>query len=65
MYASAFARRPPHPLIPFNATLEVSEALDALPEGTQQFTVTTLAFNKAGDSAGVLRFSQLTLLTYA
>jgi tyrosinase len=62
---SAFDRRPPQPLIPFNATLEVSEALDALPEGTQQFTVTTLAFNKADDSAGVLRFSQLTLLTYA
>jgi tyrosinase len=62
---SAFDRRPPHPLIPFDVTLEITEALTALPDGTGQVTVTVLAFNKAGDTEGVLRFKQLTLLTYA
>jgi tyrosinase len=62
---SAFDQRPPHPLIPFDATLEITDPLDALPDGTSEITVTVLAFNKAGDTDGVLRFKQLTLLTYA
>ena len=67
---SAFDQRPPHPLIPFDATLEITEALGALsdstgPDGTGEITVTVLAFNKADDTDGVLRFKQLTLLTYA
>jgi hypothetical protein len=62
---SAFDRRPPHPLVPFDATLEISGPLTALPEDTSEFTVTALAFNKAGDDTGVFRFKQLTLLTYA
>jgi tyrosinase len=62
---SPFDQRPPHPLLPFDATLEVSEPLNALPENTSEFTVTALAFNKAGDDAGILRFKGLTLLTYA
>jgi hypothetical protein len=33
---SAFGRRPPHPLIPFNATLEITDPLNALPEGTPE-----------------------------
>ena len=61
---SPFDRRPPHPLIPFNATLEITAALRALSQDTREVTVTTLAFNKNGDEAGVLRFKQLTLLTY-
>jgi tyrosinase len=62
---SAFDRRPPHPLIPFNATLEITDPLGALPGGTGEITVTVLAFNKDGDEDGVLRFKELTLLTYA
>jgi hypothetical protein len=62
---SAFDRRPYHPLLPFDATLEISEPLAALPGGTSEFTVTVLAFNKNGDTEGVLRFKELTLLTYA
>jgi len=67
---SAFDQRPPHPLIPFDATLQITEALDALsdstgPDSTGQITVTVLAFNKNDDTDGVLRFKQLTLLTYA
>ena len=62
---SPFDRRPPHPLIPFNATLEISDSLRTLPEGTSEITVTVLAFNKNGDKDGVLRFKNLTLLTYA
>jgi hypothetical protein len=82
---SAFDQRPPHPLIPFDATLQITEALDALsdstgpdstgpdstgpdstgPDGTGEITVTVLAFNKNDDTDGVLRFKQLTLLTYA
>lgn len=67
---SAFDQRPPHPLIPFDATLEITEALGALsdstgPDGTGEITVTVLAFNKNDDTDGVLRFKQLTLLTYA
>jgi tyrosinase len=58
-----FDRRPPHPLVPFNATLEITEALRAL-EGPDEVTVTVLAFNKADDEDGVLRFKQLSLLTY-
>ncbi len=61
---SAFDRRPPHALIPFDATLEITEALSALPGDTREITVTALAFNKNGDEAGVLRFKELTLLTY-
>jgi hypothetical protein len=30
-----------------------------------EITVTVLAFNKNGDTDGVLRFKELTLLTYA
>jgi tyrosinase len=60
-----FDHRPPHPLVPFNATLEVTDALRALPDPADQITVTALAFNQHGDDAGVLRFKQLTLLTYA
>jgi len=67
---SAFDRRPPHPLVPFDATLEISEPLQALsettgPDGTGEITVTVLAFNEADDADGVLRFKELTLLTYA
>ena len=62
---SPFDRRPPHPLTAFNATLEITESLDALPDGTGEITVTVLAFNKNGDEDGVLRFKELTLLTYA
>jgi len=67
---SAFDRRPPHPLVPFDATLEISEPLQALsetagPDGTGEITVTVLAFNEADDTDGVLRFKELTLLTYA
>jgi len=67
---SAFDRRPPHPLLPFDATLEITEALQALsdgtgPDGTGEVTVTVLAFNQADDTDGVLRFKELTLLTYA
>jgi hypothetical protein len=65
---SAFDRRPPHPLLPFDATLEITDALDALGgEGGEggEITVTALAFNKSDDTDGVLRFKQLTLLTYA
>jgi len=62
---SPFDQRPPHPLLPFNATLEITDSLSALPEGTSEVTVTVLAFNKNGDEAGVLRFKELTLLTYA
>jgi len=62
---SPFDQRPPHPLIPFNATLEISDSLRALPEGTSEITVTVLAFNKNGDEDSVLRFKNLTLLTYA
>jgi tyrosinase len=62
---SPFDRRRPHPLVAFNASLEVSEALNALPETTSEVTVTALAFNKNGDEADVLRFKALTLLTYA
>jgi hypothetical protein len=51
--------------VPFDATLEISGPLTALPEDTSEFTVTALAFNKAGDDTGVFRFKQLTLLTYA
>jgi tyrosinase len=61
---SPFDRRPPHPLTPFNATLEITDALAALPADTSEVTVTALAFNKDGDEAGVLRFKELTLLTY-
>lgn len=63
--AQPFDRRPPHPLVPFNATLEVTEALSALPEDADSVTVTALAFNRKKDEADVLRFEQLTLLTYA
>jgi tyrosinase len=62
---SPFDRRPPHPLLPFDATLEITEALRALPGDTSEITVTVLAFNQADDTGGVLRFKQLTLLTYA
>jgi len=62
---SAFDRRPPHPLLPFNATLEITESLGARPDDTGEITVTVLAFNKNSDSEGVLRFKELTLLTYA
>src|SRR5579859_7556587 len=67
---SAFDRRPPHPLVPFDATLEISEPLQALsetigPDGAGEITVTVLAFNEADDTDGVLRFKELTLLTYA
>jgi tyrosinase len=67
---SAFDRRPPHPLVPFDATLEISEPLQALsettgPDGTSEITVTVLAFNEADETDGVLRFKELTLLTYA
>ena len=62
---SAFDQRPPHPLLPFDATLEITEALGALPDDTGEFTVTVLAFNKNADTDGVLRFKELTLLTYA
>ena len=62
---SAFDQRPPHPLLPFDATLEITEALSALPDDTGEFTVTVLAFNKNADTDGVLRFKELTLLTYA
>ncbi len=62
---SPFDRRPPHPLLPFDATLEITEALRALPGDTNEITVTVLAFNQADDTDGVLRFKQLTLLTYA
>jgi len=67
---SAFDRRPPHPLVPFDATLEITEPLQALsettgPEGTGEITVTVLAFNEADETDGVLRFKELTLLTYA
>jgi hypothetical protein len=37
----------------------------ALPGGTGEITVTVLAFNKNSDTDGVLRFKDLTLLTYA
>jgi tyrosinase len=67
---SAFDRRPPHPLVPFDATLEISEPLQALsetigPDGAGEITVTVLAFNEADETDGVLRFKELTLLTYA
>lgn len=67
---SAFDRRPPHPLVPFDPTLEISEPLQALsetpgPDGTGEITVTVLAFNEADETDGVLRFKELTLLTYA
>jgi tyrosinase len=62
---SAFDRRPPHPLLPFDATLEITDALDALGGEGGEITVTALAFNKSDDTDGVLRFKQLTLLTYA
>jgi tyrosinase len=65
---SAFDRRPPHSLLPFDATLEITDALDALGgEGGEggEIIVTALAFNKSDDADGVLRFKQLTLLTYA
>jgi tyrosinase len=61
---SPFDRRPLHPLVPFDATLEITQALAALGDNAGDVTVTALAFNKAGDDAGVLRFTQLTLLTY-
>ena len=48
-----------------DATLEITEALAALPADTAEFTVTVLAFNKNGDAEGVLRLKELTLLTYA
>ena len=62
---SPFDRRRPHPLVAFNATLEVSEPLGALPETTREVTVTALAFNKNADETDVFRFNALTLLTYA
>jgi tyrosinase len=62
---SAFDQRPPHPLLPFDATLEITDALTALSDATGEITVTVLAFNKNNDTEGVLRFKQLTLLTYA
>jgi tyrosinase len=62
---SPFDRRMPHPLLPFNATLEVSEPLNALPEETREVTVTALAFNKNRDESNVFRFKALTLLTFA
>ncbi len=60
-----FDHRRPHQLTPFNATLEVTDTLRTLPEGTSEITVTALAFNGADEKADVLRFDQLTLLTYA
>jgi tyrosinase len=62
---SPFDRRPSHPLEPFDATLEITEALQALPDDVGEITVTALAFNQTDDADGVLRFKQLTLLTYA
>jgi tyrosinase len=62
---SPFDRRPPHPLEAFDATLEITEALQGLPDDTGEITVTVLAFNQADDADGVLRFKELTLLTYA
>jgi tyrosinase len=62
---SPFDRRPSHPLEPFDATLEITEALQALPDDVGEITVTVLAFNQTDDADGVLRFKQLTLLTYA
>jgi tyrosinase len=62
-HITAFDRRPPHPLVPFNATLEITEALRAL-GSTGEVTVTALAFNSSGDDSEVLRFRQLSLLTY-
>ncbi len=49
----------------FDATLEISEPLQALPDGTGEITVTVLAFNQADETDGVIRFKELTLLTYA
>jgi hypothetical protein len=62
---SPFDQRPSHPLEPFDATLEITEALQALPDDAGEITVTVLAFNQTDDADGVLRFKQLTLLTYA
>lgn len=39
--------------------------LAALPDGAGEITVTVVAFNKNNDTDRVLRFKELTLLTYA
>lgn len=62
---SPFDGRPEHPLTPRNFTVDITEAAARLkkPDGLE---VTALAFSSrdAGAADGVLRFDQLTLLTY-
>jgi hypothetical protein len=59
----AFDRRAPHPLTPFNVTVEVTRALQAVVE--DEVTVVALAFPVAGsDHDEPLRFGRLTLVTY-
>jgi hypothetical protein len=60
--ARAFDR--PHPLTPINITVDVTDALAALPEA-EEVTVTALAQSLEADrQAEPLRFKRLTLVTY-
>jgi tyrosinase len=62
-HVTPFDNRPPNPLVAFNATVEITEALRELGP-VPEVTVTALAFNMSNQDSGVLRFKQLSLLTY-
>lgn len=54
----------PHPLTPINVSVDVTDALGALPEA-EEVTVTALVQSlDAASGAEPLRFKRLTLLTY-
>lgn len=60
--ASSFDRRPEHRLTPQNVTLDITDAVKELGE-VKQLEVTVVATG-ATDSTDLLRFSDLTLVTY-
>jgi hypothetical protein len=57
-----FDKRPEHPLTPQNVTLEITDALETLGE-VDRIEVTVVAEGTSGDD-DLLRFSELTLVTY-
>jgi hypothetical protein len=60
--ASAFDRRPEHPLTPQNITLDITEAVEALGD-VARLEVTVVAEGTSGGKE-LLRFTDLTLVTY-
>ncbi len=62
---SPFDRNPPHPLVPVNITVEITEALRRIEADTVTVTILAVSSNPAdAERQDILRFGRLTLVTY-